>query len=124
MAKSIIKESKIIRNHLDVRINKELNLTLSSVSKDAYSKGMKITVSDLSRYFGRDKKKPNKKENDNALMTEEKILWLCLRYGIPISLTVGNLVLNKNGGVHFNLPIYNESTALDNLFKKFPWPNE
>ncbi len=109
MAKSIIKESEVIRNCIRNRIN-ELDETLSKVCNNANSLGMKISIASLSKYL--------KKSKANNL-TEEQIVWLCVRYCIPVTFIVGNARF-EDGKMKFKLPPYNEDIAMKDLKIKFP----
>lgn len=107
--KSIVKESKSIRESLHARI-KELDLTLTDVCKDSVKRGMNISVASLSKYF---------KESDRNNLTEENIIWLCYRYGIFVLLTVGAPIITS-GKLTFKVPPYNEDKCLALIKKLFP----
>ena len=107
--KSIVKESKSVREKLQARI-KELNLSLTDVCKDAVSRGMNISVASLSKYF---------KQSDRNNLTEENIIWLCYRYGIFVLLTVGSPKVS-DGKLTFSVDPYNEEKCLMLLNRLFP----
>ena len=108
--KSIIKESRIIREVLLKRI-KELDLTWLDIERDAQLNGFKVANSSLSKYFSASK-------SNN--LSEEAIVWLCTRYGIPISVFVGIASVKADGKVAVKFAPYNETTCLNNLKAKFP----
>ena len=109
MSKSIVKSSPIIRTKLQERI-KLLDLSLTEVSEDANKRGMKISISSLSRYFS------NSKTNN---LSEENIIFLSYRYGIFVTLHIGTLAIN-HGKASFHIPDYNEERCLAILNKEFP----
>lgn len=108
--KSIIKESKIIRKILLTRI-KELKLTWLDIERDAAKRGFKIANSSLSKYFS---------ESESNNLSEEAIVWLCTRYGIPISIVTGIAKIKTTGEVKFIFNNYDEKVCLENLKAKFP----
>lgn len=109
MGKSLIKSSDSIKSELEKRI-KELKLSLTDISADADKRGMKISISSLSRYFS------NSKVNN---LSEESIIWLAYRYQVYISLIIGKIrVEDKKFSTH--IPEYNEKDALQILDKVFP----
>lgn len=101
----IVKNSKSIHAALLKRWEK-LGLTSAAVIKDAAERGMTITKSGLSAY-----KKHSKQ------LTQEQIIFLCLRYGIPVLLTVGNPVIVNNEVKGYKIPEYNELECLKKLDK-------
>ena len=106
---SIIKDSARIRTLLKERFT-ELKLTAKHLVVDATERGMVFTNASLSKYL--------KHGNVASSLSEENIIWLCIRYGIPINLYVGKAVM-KNKGVQFIVPPYNEHECLNNLQKLF-----
>jgi hypothetical protein len=107
--RSIIKDSTKIRTALQLRF-KELNVTAKSVVEDAKSKNMIFTNASLSKYLNHG--------NIHSSLSEENIIWLCLRYGIPINLYIGKPTM-KNNKVEFLIPLYNEQECITNLNKIF-----
>lgn len=108
--KSYIRSSEKIRQALLSRFEL-LELKQADILRDAEERGMKISKSMLSRYI---------KNVDGVQITEEQIIWLCLRYDLPVVVEVGVPEL-KNGLLHFKIPKkYNESRALRILQKVFP----
>lgn len=103
--KSLVKDSSNIRNTLLKRWE-ELKLTPGQILLDARLKGMKFNFAQLSKYM-------NHGNVQNSL-TEESIIWLCIRYGISIKLLVGRPTLD---GTKLKMVIepYNEKQCLDNL---------
>ena len=94
----IVKSSSVIRTSLKNRID-ELGVSLHKVSKDAKHRGQSIAVSSLSRYF-------NHGAYVKSSLSQESILWLCIRYGI-------------NVGLHIKKPQYKETEAITNLNRIF-----
>lgn len=77
---SIIKQSKDIADAIFKRIT-ELNLTLQDVIEDAENKcGKRIHKAQLSRYLNH--------KFDMPTLTENDILWICIRYGIDVNLNI------------------------------------
>lgn len=108
---SIVKDSITLREMLVMRFKEiypsdKYEFNQSQVIKDAEERGFKIASSALSRYLKGDKK--------NSSLSETQIVWLALRYGVPISLQVGLRVVEDNT-VKFVLPRYNESEAIKKL---------
>ena len=110
--KSIIKDSVRIRKVMGARIL-ELNLTLRQVVEDAAEKEMAFTSASLSKYLNHG--------NVASTLSEENIVWICLRYGIPINLFVGKPIM-KDSKISFIIPEYNEEECLNNLKKVFNEP--
>jgi len=106
---SIIKDSARIRTLLKERFA-ELKLTAKQVVVDAADRNMVFTNASLSKYL--------KHGNVASSLSEENIIWLCIRYGIPINLYVGKAIM-KDKGVQFIVPPYNEQECLNNLQKLF-----
>ena len=94
----IVKSSSVIRNSLRERLD-ELELSLHGISKDAKERGRPIAVSSLSRYF-------NHGAYVKSSLSQESILWLCIRYGIDI-------------GLHIKKPDYEETKAISKLKRIF-----
>ena len=94
---SIIKQSGVIRKKLKERI-KELGLTNGDVYRDANARGLFIDRAGLGRLLNGHQK---------SIPSEEAILWLCTRYGVSISLSVG-------------FDEYDEEKQINKLKKIFP----
>lgn len=96
---------------------KELDITkMSLVIKDATerSPGIKITNDRMSKWLS------DYTFNGKAAgLTETQIVWLCVRYSIPISLNIGEPSLN-DGKLTFVIPPHNELEALKKLKIMFP----
>lgn len=103
--KSIIKDSSSIREFIKQRI-KELDLKPAGIIKDAGERNMKIESAALSRYL--------KNGNCKGSLSEENIVWLCLRYGIDVMLIAGTPKI-KDNKLKIELPPYNEEQALAKL---------
>ena len=100
----IVKSSAIIKKKLTERFAELENLSYGDVSRDAKKRGMKIAVSSLSRYFG---KKPHVRSG----LSQENILWLCIRYCINVQLKI-------------KVKSFDQETADTNLAKYFPNKDE
>lgn len=100
----IVKDSSAIHSSLLKRWE-DLDLSQADIVKDAAERGFTITKSALSAYV------KHKKQ-----FTQKHIIWLCLRYDIPVQLQVGKAVV-VNGGVRYKIEKYNELRALENLKK-------
>ena len=109
--KSIIKDSVRIRKLLKERFV-ELELSAKGVIEDAKEKSMVFTSASLSKYL--------KHGNIPCSLSEENIIWLCFRWGIPINLYIGKAVL-QDSKLRFVVPEYNEENCLLNLKKLFPY---
>lgn len=108
MARSIIKESDLIRSCIKNRME-EIKLSLSNLSRDAKKRGVNISIQSLSKYL--------KKSEANNL-TEEQIVWICTRYLIPITLVVGKAELTE-GILNFKLEPYSEDKAIKMLVDRY-----
>lgn len=106
---SIVKDSTRLRTALHDRFkylypsNHKNGFKAESVIKDAGERGFKITASSLSRYVNGD-------VNKNSL-SENQIIWLAYRYGIPVQLAIGKPVV-KDDKVLFEIGPFNETEAL------------
>ncbi len=107
--RSIIKDSNRIRTLLKDRLA-ELDIKPSQVIEDAKERKMPFTAASLSKYLNHG--------NIASTLSEENIVWLCLRYGIPINLFIGKPVM-KDNKINFIVPKYNEEECLNNLKKVF-----
>lgn len=111
--RSVIKDSLTIRRMLMKRWE-ELHKLPNDVLLDATNKGMKFTFAQLSKYMNHG--------NVKNSLTEESIVWLCIRYGISIKLLVGKPTLDvTNKKLVMVEEPYDEKKCLQNLnliFKK------
>ncbi len=94
----IIKSSDPIKEALKERF-KELSLNYSNISDDSEKQGHKSDISSLSRYL-------NKDAYVKGGLSQEHIIWLCVRYSINIKLLVKPVP-------------HNEDQAIKNLKKYF-----
>lgn len=101
----IVKNSKSIHAALLKRWE-QLELSAADIIRDADERGVKITKSNMSSY---------RKNQKN--MTQEQIIFLCLRYGVPVLLTVGNPVIIQNKITGYEIPKYDEVECLKRLKK-------
>lgn len=106
---SIVKSSLTIRTFITRRMS-ELKMTPSDVIIDANNMGAKIDNASFSRFI--------KHGNVKGSLSEKSIVWLCIRWGIPLQLIVGQIHVDK-GKLKSKLPTYNEKKALENLKKIF-----
>ena len=89
---SIVKESSAIRTALNKRLihlypnSNSDSFKHSLVIKDAEERGYKIAASSLSKYF---------KGIDSGSLSENQIVWLCIRYGIDLVLRVQDKPFNE-----------------------------
>lgn len=108
--KSIVKQSSNIKDKLRKRIE-ELGLNYTQIVEDSKSFGISgIKVETISRYFNG--------KNVGAL-TEEGIIFLCFRFGVPISLLVGKPKI-ADGKLTTEIPPYNEKQCIEQVKKMFP----
>lgn len=108
--KSIIKQSSSIREALTKRIE-ELGLTRGQLQQEAERFGVTgLTTSTMSRYF---------KGIFRGSLTEEAIIFLCFRFGIPITINVGIPVFDKDKKLKHKIPPYNEQHCIDMVNKFF-----
>lgn len=113
---SIVKDSSKIKQALLKRLqevypsDKGQGYIGAKVIQDASEINFKITAGCLSRYFAN---KTNK-----SILSEEQIIWLCVRYGLPIQLIVGKIVIDNNK-IGIEIPRYNESESLKLLKQIF-----
>ncbi len=94
----IVKSSSVIRKSLKDRLS-ELKISLHKISKDAKERGHPIAVSSLSRYF-------NHGAYVKSSLSQESILWLCIRYGIDV-------------GLHIKKPEYEKTKSIEKLNRIF-----
>lgn len=113
---SIVKDSSKIKQALLKRLqevypsDKGQGYIGAKIIQDASERNFKITAGCLSRYFAN---KTNK-----SILSEEQIIWLCVRYGLPIQLIVGKIVIDNNK-IGIEIPRYNESESLKLLKQIF-----
>ena len=78
---SLVKSNKFLRMAIQSRME-ELGLKLQDIIDDAKYYGVSLHKSGLSKYLN----------NKTILaMSEENLIWLAVRYGIPIKLEIGEL---------------------------------
>jgi hypothetical protein len=114
---SIVKDSVALRNVIHTRLkklypsNSKIGFKQADVIKDASERGFTISAPSMSKYFAGDVK--------NGL-SEAQILWLAIRYGIPIKLTIGNPYIGEDNTLKYEIPEFNEAEALKLLKLIFP----
>lgn len=96
--KCVIKESKKIYKALWGRFN-NLGLSYSDIVADAAHHDRKFTSSSLSRYYKQFDEDGNFKEAVKGSLSQEDLIWLCLRYCINISLTVEAAPYDQKVGI-------------------------
>ncbi len=101
--KCIIKSNSTIRDLLFKRIADQ-NLLFIDVVQDARKRGRCIDQGALSRYM-------NKNFQSVSTLSQENILWLCVRYGVDVQIEA------KYIGV------YNEKKCLERLKHQYPQSN-
>ncbi len=110
---SIVKDSSKIKEVLLERLkaiypsDKGQGYVASKVIQDAKERGFVITPGCLSRYFSG--------KTHKSILSEEQIIYLCTRYGIPIQLIVGKIYANSDGLISVEVPKYDELKALKML---------
>lgn len=105
----LIKESKGIHKCLLKRWE-ELELKNSQIIKDAEERGMILTKSNMTNYRNCD-------PTEGVLgLTQKQVLWLALRYYIPVQVQIGSPEIVK-GGIQYSIPKYDELLAIKNLNK-------
>lgn len=113
---SIVKDSVKIKQALLKRLceiypsEKGQGYVGSKVIQDAKERNFTITAGCLSRYFA--------SKTTKSILSEEQIIWLCVRYGLPVQLIVGKVVVNE-GKIGIEVPKYNESNSLKMLKQIF-----
>jgi len=113
---SIVKDSVKIKQALLKRLqeiypsDKGQGYIGAKVIQDATERNFKITAGCLSRYFAG--------KTTKSILSEEQIIWLCIRYGIPVQLVVGRIT-NYDGKIGIEIPKYNESESLKLLKQIF-----
>lgn len=105
--KSLVKDSSNVRETLLKRWE-EMKLNPGQILLDARLKGMKFNFAQLSRYMHHG--------NVQNSLTEESIIWLCVRYGINLKLLVGKFTVDlQDKKVKMVIEPYNEEQCLKNL---------
>lgn len=99
----IVKNSTRIRTLLKARF-KEIKRTNSEIVEDARLHGRQITGGSLSRFLN--------KGNVQSTLSQEDIIWLCIRYGIEIQLMVGTPKAQPDGKIKLFVPPYDEENCL------------
>lgn len=99
-------ENKEIKDALLSRW-KELDLNQADITRDAEKRApdMKITTSRLSCYL----------HDKPAGLREDSLYWLCVRYGIPVKIVIGESV----GESKYTIPPYDEEACLKKLKTEF-----
>lgn len=113
---SIVRDSKKIKEVLLTRLceiypsSKGQGYVGSKVIKDASERNFKITAGCLSGYFA--------SKTTKSILSEEQIIWLCIRYGIPVQFTIGvNTIVDNR--IVTEIPKFNEVNALKMLKQIF-----
>lgn len=105
----IVKNSNRIRIVLKKRFE-ELGLNNSQIIKDARIRGRGITDASLGRFINHG--------NTKSTMSQEDVIWLCIRYGIEIQLLVGSPKVYE-GKIKLVIPPYNEANCLKYIERFF-----
>lgn len=108
----LIKESKGIHKCLLKRWE-ELELKNSQIIKDAEERGMILTKSNMTNYRNCD---PNDGDKGIHGLTQKQVLWLALRYFVPVVVQIGQPEIVK-GSIQYSIPKYDELLAIKNLNK-------
>jgi hypothetical protein len=96
-------------NELDI---KKMSLVVQDAEERAPE--MKITSARISKWLS-----GYKHDGKSVGLTENQIVWLLVRWGIPVSLTIGEPSL-LDGRLKYSIPDYNELEALKMLKVVFP----
>src|SRR6478609_4417439 len=108
----LVKDSKVLKEALKQRLsyiypsNTKVGIKISSIVKDSQERGFNLSSDLLSRYFS---DKPQK-----STMSETQLIWLAIRYGIPIQLSIGEPEI-INESVKYIIPKFNKSESLKKL---------
>lgn len=108
----LVKDSSVLKEALKQRLsslypsNSKVGIKMAEIVKDSEERGFNLSSDLLSRYFSN---KPQK-----STMSEIQLIWLAIRYGIPIQLSIGNPEIIE-GKVKYTIPKFNESEALKKL---------
>ena len=106
--RNIIKDNEELHAALVKRMFGDLELTQDAIIKDAAERGYVISNSQLSKYLNH--------HREIHSLTEENIIWLCSRWGIDLTLTIGSpLTATK-----WKVAAYNEEKAVNKLKLMFP----
>ena len=106
---SIVKNNVTIRNALKSRFE-ELSLKMADIESDARARNVPMDKAALYKYIG---------GWHLGIPSEEKILWLCVRYGIRLQFIVGDPIIKDGKETYVLLP-YDEKKSIENLKKMFP----
>lgn len=106
--KNIVKDSEELHEALVKRIFSDLNLTQDELIRDADARGYIISHSQLSKYLNHHK--------EIHSLTEEQLVWLCTRYGIDLTLSIGKPIT----ATKWKVVGYVEDAALNKLRLIFP----
>lgn len=90
----------------------ELDIKASEIVRDAKDRvpELKITSDRLSKWLS-DKAKSG--------LTETQVVYLCVRWHIPISINIGIPTINGAGEISYVIPKYDELAAITNIKKVF-----
>jgi len=98
----IVKDSLVIHKALVKRWT-DLERKNAHICKDAEERGFTINKGHLSTY----------RKHARGL-NQVQIIWLCMRYDIPVRLEIGNAEI-QGGEIKRVIPKYNERRCLENL---------
>lgn len=113
----MIVKNEQIRKELIKRWD-ELGIRPTDIINDAFDRGVKIAPDRLSRYKNQSKDKKTGKGYPG--LTEEVILWLCFRWGLPVQLKMGKPIVEENGQIKYKIMPYDEAVAVKMLNLVFP----
>ncbi len=84
---------------------------MSEVVRDANERypNMKITKERLSKWISK-----------STSLSENQVIWLLIRYHIPVSTTIGYPSVDSGGVLKYKVPKYDELEALNMLKSVFP----
>lgn len=111
---SLIKSNEDLRQVLlnrlrDVQpkyVSNRVEINQAAICRDAAARGFSITLPQLSKYI--------KHGYKNYSLKENQIIWLCVRYGIDISLRIGVPKI-ENKEIKYKIRPYSEKECLNNL---------
>lgn len=112
---SIVKSNEELRSVLIARLKdvqprypdkKQTEVHQAAVCKDAADLGFKITPQQLNKYI--------KHGYGTYSLKEDQILWLCVRYGIDISLRIGTPKI-EGKEIKYKIQPYSEKECLRRL---------
>lgn len=112
MSSDIVKDSHTLKQALIDRW-KEIGISHVMIAKDSQKFGVKgITPNSISKYIHNSYQK--------SALNQYQILFLCWRYGIKVTLKVGEPIV-ENGKLKYIVPQpFNEEKALADLYLMFP----